>query len=101
MDVCDSIISQKSVIVKTKSKKKGVISIKTTNFGKAVKHRLIDMDLTQNWLIEEVRRKTGLFFDSSYLQKILNGTCNSPKIIEAISEILQINDGISEDRKIG
>jgi hypothetical protein len=76
-----------------------VISIKTTEFGKAVKHKLVDEDLTQNWLINEVKKKTGLFFDSSYLQKILNGTLSTPKIISAISEILQIPEPAPE-RKI-
>ena len=32
----------------------------TTNFGKSVKKRLIDLNKTQNWLIEEVKVKTGL-----------------------------------------
>ena len=78
-----------------------MIIIKTTNFGKAVKHKLIDMDLTQNWLIEEVKKRTGRFFDSSYLHKILNGTCNSSEFICVISDILQINDEVPAERKIG
>lgn len=43
------------------------------NFGKAVKIRLIEMDKTQAWLIEQVKEKTGDFFDSSYLHRILSG----------------------------
>ena len=72
-------------------RKRGVTTIKTTEFGKAIKHKLVDRDLTQNWLIEEVRKKTGMFFDSSYLQKILNGKSSAPVIVNAIVEILGID----------
>ena len=65
-------------------------AIKTTDFGKTVKHRLIDIDQSQGWLVEEVKKKTGLYFDSSYLQKILNGKSSAPKLVNAISEILDI-----------
>lgn len=66
-------------------------AIKTTDFGKTVKHRLIDIDQSQGWLVEEVKKKTGLYFDSSYLQKILNGKSNAPKLVNAIVEILGID----------
>ena len=46
---------------------------KTSDFGKAVKIRLIEMERTQDWLIEQVREATGDFFDSSYLNRILTG----------------------------
>lgn len=65
-------------------------AIKTTDFGKTVKHRLIDIDQSQGWLVEEVKKKTGLYFDSSYLQKILNGKSSAPKLVNAIAEILDI-----------
>jgi hypothetical protein len=61
-----------------------------TEFGKKIKIALIDLEKNQNWLIEQVREKTGLYFDSSYLFKIMSGTKNSPKIINAIKEILNI-----------
>lgn len=44
---------------------------KFCDFGKKIKKKLIDIDQTQNWLIEEVRMDTGKYFDSSYLYKIL------------------------------
>lgn len=44
-----------------------------TDFGKRVKIRLIEMGKTQEWLINQVREKTGSFFDSSYLHRILSG----------------------------
>lgn len=59
-------------------------------FGKEVKKRLIDLDRPQFWLIEEVRKKTGLYFDRSYMYKIQTGQAKNPKIIGAIREILNI-----------
>jgi len=64
--------------------------INDSEFGKAVKIRLIEMDKTQDWLIEQVRNRTGLFFDSSYLWKILNGVVSTPGMIAAIREILDL-----------
>ena len=59
-------------------------------YGKAIKKRLIDIDKPQKWLIDEVRSETGLFFDSSYLNKIICGTLKTPSIIGAINKILQL-----------
>ena len=61
-----------------------------TAFGKQVKKRLVDLDQDQGWLIEEVRKKTGLFFDGGYLWKVLAGVRNAPKVTNAIAEILKI-----------
>lgn len=48
--------------------------IKTSDFGKAVKIRLVEMEKTQGWLIERVRERTGsAAFDSSWLHRILSG----------------------------
>lgn len=63
---------------------------KLTNFGKDIKKRLLDIDQNQNWLIERVKEKTGLYFDSSYMSKILTGTAKTPSITQAICEILEI-----------
>ena len=63
-----------------------------TPFGKKIKKRLIDIDRNQNWLIEQVTAKTGLYFDSSYMYKIMTGQLNTPGIIKAIREILDIHD---------
>lgn len=59
-------------------------------FKKAVQHRLVDMGKTQVWLMEEVRSRTGLFIDRSYLSKIFNGKKKSKHIIAAIREILDL-----------
>jgi hypothetical protein len=69
---------------------KNLAKINASEFGKAVKIRLIEMDKTQDWLIEQVRNRTGLFFDSSYLWKILNGVVATPGMIAAIREILDL-----------
>lgn len=63
---------------------------KLTNFGKDIKKRLLDIGQNQNWLIERVKEKTGLYFDSSYISKILTGTAKTPSITRAICEILEI-----------
>lgn len=64
----------------------------TTTFGKQVKYRLIDLGKTQTWLHEQITKKTGLYMDSSYMYKILTGQCNTPKVVQAIREILDIPD---------
>lgn len=63
---------------------------KITPFGKAIKKRLIDLDQNQNWLIDQIKHETGLYFDSSYMSKIMTGKLNTPGIVQAICEILEI-----------
>jgi len=63
-----------------------------TVFGKDVKKKLVDLDQPQVWLINQVQEKTGLYFDASYLNKILTGQLATPKIIRAICEILDLTD---------
>ena len=65
---------------------------KLSEFGKDISKRLIDLDKPQTWLIEEVRSKTGLYFDDSYMYKIKTGQLSTPKIVQAICEILDIQD---------
>ena len=60
------------------------------DFRKTVKYRLIDLGKSQKWLEEQVREKTGLYVDSSYLGKIYSGERNAPKVKAAICEILNI-----------
>ncbi len=66
------------------------------DFMKAVKYRLIDLGKNQKWLENEVRKKTGLFVDSSYLNKIFKGKRQAPRIVTAIREILDIRDTSQE-----
>lgn len=62
----------------------------TTEYGKTVKKKLIDMDKSQEWLMEQITKRTGLFMDRSYMSKIYRGKNNPPKIIAAINEILEL-----------
>ena len=64
---------------------------KFCQYGKEIKKRLVDIDHSQSWLIDEVKAKTGLFVDSSYLYKIMTGQNATPKIVAAINEILEIS----------
>ena len=45
-----------------------------SEFGKAVKIRLIELDKNQDWLIKQVQERTGDYFDSSYLWRIMSGS---------------------------
>ena len=70
---------------------------KYTKFGLCVKTELLRIGKTQNWLILKVIEKTGLFFDDSYLYKILIGERKAPKIVQAIREILDIKEVTEDD----
>ena len=63
---------------------------KFSDFGLCVKVKLLQKQKTQKWLAEEVTNKTGLYVDSGYMYKILAGKRNAPKIVDAICEILSI-----------
>lgn len=67
-----------------------------SEFGKRIKVRLIEMDKTQDWLIDAVRNETGLYFDGSYLWKVMSGVLTTPKIVQAICKILDIDTPESE-----
>ena len=62
-----------------------------TEYGKRIKIRLIEKDMTQVQLMEKIREKTGKFIDDGYMCKIKNGKRHPPKIIRAINEILEIS----------
>jgi hypothetical protein len=65
---------------------------KFTDFGLCVKTELLRQGKEQKWLEESVSEKTGLFVDNGYMYKILTGQRNAPKIVDAICEILSIQD---------
>lgn len=65
---------------------------KLTPFGKEIKKRLLDVEQDQRWLIEQVSIKTGLYFDRSYLHKIMTGKLNTPGMVSAICMILEIQN---------
>lgn len=61
-----------------------------SDFGKKIKMALINNGKRQNWLIDEVRKATGLYFDCPYLCKIISGKSSNPTITAAIEKILNI-----------
>lgn len=72
---------------------------KTSDFGKAVKIRLIEMEKTQAWLVDQVREKTGTYFDDSWLNRILTGKLEAetghkgnPGKAQVIREILGMEE---------
>ena len=64
--------------------------VKICQYGKEIKKRLVDIDKTQVWLIGEVAKDTGLYFDRSYLHKVMVGKNNNPKIKTSIFSILGV-----------
>ena len=64
-----------------------------TEYGKTIKKRLLDIDKPQKWLIDEINKETGLYFDRSYLTKIANGSKTAPRIVQAINRLLKIEGG--------
>lgn len=70
-----------------------------TGFGKEIEKRLIDLERPQTWLIEQVKQRTGLYFDDSYSYKIKTGQLATPKIIKAIREILELPETVQENTK--
>lgn len=75
---------------------------KFTDFGLCIKTELLRIGKDQKWLEQSVSEKTGLFVDNGYMYKILTGQRNAPKVVEAICEILGIenskkNEGVKDD----
>lgn len=69
-----------------------------TPFGKSIKHALIDQNRSQSWLVEQVREKTGLYFDNSYMYKIQTGQLATPSIVGAICEVLGLDRPGEEEK---
>lgn len=67
-----------------------------TEFGKDIGKRLIDIGQSQMWLIERVKESTDLYFDDSYLYKIKTGRLSTPKIVQAIRDILQLPESSND-----
>ena len=57
--------------------------------GVQVKHRLLDLGKRQSWLIGEMKkRKSGMFMDSSYMARLLDGSEKSAPKMKLIDQIL-------------
>ncbi|MGN1133347.1 MAG: hypothetical protein ACI4RN_02715 [Oscillospiraceae bacterium] len=64
-----------------------------TDYGIQVKIKLMKSGKTQDWLIDEVKKKLpNKYLDSSNLYKIFTGQINSPEIQSAINDILGIEN---------
>lgn len=59
-----------------------------------IKRALIDLGKPQIWLILEIRKKTGKYFDTSYMSKIMTGKSNNKGMKKAICEILHITEDL-------
>lgn len=70
----------------------GTIISNSTQYGDIVQCKLIQKKRTQAWLIEELRKKTGMYVDRSNLHKIFTGAYNSTRITSAINELLEIGE---------
>lgn len=65
---------------------------KFSDFGLLVKTELLRQGKEQKWLEEAISEKTGLYVDNGYMYKILTGQRSAPKIVEAICEIMNIQE---------
>ena len=62
-----------------------------TAYGKQIKIKLVELDCTQAWLIEQVKKiLPDKYLDTSNLYKIMTGEINSPDIQSAINQVLNI-----------
>ena len=61
-----------------------------TEYKKTVKKRLIDLEKNTEWLANEVNARTGLHCDRPYVSKVMSGVRHSPRVTEAINQILGI-----------
>ena len=59
-------------------------------FGQDIEIALVKSNRTNVWLIEEVKKDTGKYFDRSYLHKIKTGEVATPSIVSSIRKILDI-----------
>ena len=45
---------------------------------------------TQEWLIQQVRKRSGMYMDSSLLNKLMIGARNSPELEKHIQDVLEM-----------
>lgn len=63
---------------------------KLTEYGVAIKIRLIEMDRSQEWLINEVNKRGIIILDRSFLNRIMTGVVKTSAAVPIINEILGI-----------
>lgn len=58
-------------------------------FGVCVKHRLVELNRTQLWLISETKKLLpNRYIDSSYLHKLMVGEVHSDTVCGAMMDVL-------------
>ena len=58
-------------------------------FGVRVKHRLVELNRTQLWLISETKKLLpNRYIDSSYLHKLMVGEVHSDTVCAAMMDVL-------------
>ena len=63
-----------------------------TDYGIEIKVQLLKLNKTQAWLISEVKKLLpDKYLDTSNLYKIMTGEINSPDIVSAIDQILDLH----------
>lgn len=71
-----------------------------TEYGIEVKTKLMRLNKTQVWLIDEVKKLLpDVYLDSSNLYKILTGEIKSSVIKTAIDQILDVNINYTLDQQ--
>lgn len=61
-----------------------------SDFGFAIKIKLLQKNKKQAWLIDKLRNETGMYVDSSLMHKISVGKYPKSKLIPAIKKILSM-----------
>ena len=59
-------------------------------FGQKVQIRLVELNKTNAWLIEQVAQDSGKYFDLSYLYKIKTGQTAPAALMASICKILNL-----------
>lgn len=70
-------------------------SCKFTPFGLCVKTELLRRGKPQKWLEGKITEK-GMYMDNGYMYKILTGQRSAPKVVQAIREVLELQE-VSDD----
>ena len=64
-----------------------------TEYGRQVRHGMIDNDLTLDQLAVLVTERCGMYCDKALLSKLISGQinpCGRPKLVQAINDCLGI-----------
>lgn len=94
--MCDNLIIVQNYVLVNEKGGVNVKKKKVCEFGITAKTKLVQISQTQTWLAERINEKTGLYVDVPYLCKIFTGERSSPRVIQAIREILELPEDASK-----